>query len=98
MLSCPVDLPKVAACGSCKSGTFGGSARCFLCRTKAQTMNTPRLFRSAGLLLMAALLMAAPACKERQEHHRRHQGEAAFTGGKYESDNRWFRGTGQAPA
>ncbi|HPF67226.1 MAG TPA: hypothetical protein P5027_06110 [Flavobacteriales bacterium] len=58
-------------------------------------MNTPRLFRSAGLLLMAALLMAAPACKSGKSTTAGTKVKQPFTGGKYESDNRWFRGTGQ---
>ena len=57
-------------------------------------MNSLQLTRNLSLIALVVTMLAAPACKS--------TGSTAgtkvkqpFSGGKYESDNRWFRGTGQ---
>lgn len=49
--------------------------------------------RTLSLLTVAMALLALPACKSTNPAGTKVK--QPFSGGKYESDNRWFRGTGQ---
>jgi len=53
------------------------------------------LLRPFPLLLIALSTLAIPACKSKSGPVGSTKVNMPFTGGKYESNNAWFRGTGQ---
>ena len=57
-------------------------------------MNSLQLTRNLSLLAMVLTMLATPACKSTSSTAGT-KVKQPFSGGKYESDNRWFRGTGQ---
>ncbi len=62
-------------------------------RTNTMTMTRP-LYSTPGIAVLMALFLAFPACKSNKSTTAGVKVEAPFSGNKYMSNNRFFRGTG----